>query len=142
MKEYTLRKITGGLLLIILLLTIIFRYQFNDGEYLQAIGFIIGAIGVVILITGIMTLGKNFTTSINPKSLVTYGIYSKIRHPIFIGVILVYLGIELIFQSIYGLLLVIFVLIPFYIYSAIEEEKMLSKIFKDKYTAYKKKTLF
>jgi protein-S-isoprenylcysteine O-methyltransferase Ste14 len=142
MKDYTLRKITGGILLTILLLTIIFRYQFNGGEYLHAIGFFIGAIGVVIVITGIMTLGEYFTTSINPKGLVTHGIYSKIRHPIFIGVILVYLGIVLIFQSIYGLLLVIFVLIPFYIYSAIEEEKMLSKKFKDKYTAYKKKTLF
>ena len=142
MEEYTLRKITGGILLTILLLTIIFRYQFNGGEYLQAVGYIIGAIGVIILIMGIMTLGKYFTTSINPKGLVTHGIYSKIRHPVFIGVILVYLGIELIFQSIYGLLLVIFVLVPFYIYSAIEEEKILAEKFKDKYTAYKKKTLF
>jgi protein-S-isoprenylcysteine O-methyltransferase Ste14 len=142
MKDYTLRITTGGLLLTVLLLTVIFRYQFNGGEYLPAIGFIIGAIGAVIIITGIMTLGKYFTASINPKGLVTHGIYSKIRHPIFMGVILVYLGIEFIFQSIYGLLLVIFVLIPFYIYSAIEEEKILSKIFKDKYTAYKKKTLF
>lgn len=137
-----MRKITGVILLIILFLSIIFRHQFNGGEYLLAIGFIIVAIGVVIVIIGIMTLGEYFTTSINPKGLVTHGIYSKIRHPMFIGAILVYLGIEFIFQSIYGLLLVIFVLIPFYIYSAIEEEKMLLKKFKDKYTAYKKKTLF
>jgi protein-S-isoprenylcysteine O-methyltransferase Ste14 len=142
MKDYTLRIINGGILLTILVLTIIFRYQFNGSEYLRTIGFIIGAIGVIILITGIMTLGKYFTASMTPKGLVTHGIYSKIRHPIFFGVILVYLGMELIFQSIYGLLLVIFVLIPFYIYSAIEEEKMLSEKFKDKYTAYKKKTLF
>jgi protein-S-isoprenylcysteine O-methyltransferase Ste14 len=142
MKDYTLRIINGGILLTIIVLTIIFRYQFNGSEYLQTIGFIIGAIGVFILITGIMTLGEYFTASITPKGLVTHGIYSKIRHPIFFGVILVYLGIEFIFQSIYGLLLVIFVIIPFYIYSAIEEEKMLSKMFKDKYTVYKKKTLF
>lgn len=142
MKDYTLRIINGGILLTILVLTIIFRYQFNGSEYLRTIGFIIGAIGVVILITGILTLGKYFTASITPKGLVTHGIYSKIRHPIFMGVILVYLGIELIFKSIYGLLLVFFILIPFYIYSAIEEEKMLSKTFKDKYTDYKKKTLF
>jgi protein-S-isoprenylcysteine O-methyltransferase Ste14 len=142
MKDYTLRIINGGILLIILVLTIIFRYQFNDGEYLRAIGFIIGAVGAVFLITGIVTLGKYFTASMTPKGLVTHGIYSKIRHPIFFGVILVYLGMEFIFQSIYGLLLVIFVLIPFYFYSAIEEEKILSKMFKDEYTAYKKKTLF
>jgi protein-S-isoprenylcysteine O-methyltransferase Ste14 len=142
MKDYTLRIITGGLLLTVLVLTVIFRYQFNGGEYLPAIGFIIGAIGAIIIITGIMTLGKYFTASINPKGLVTHGIYSKIRHPIFMGVILVYLGVEFIFQSIYGLLLVFFVLIPFYIYSAIEEEKILSEKFKDEYTAYKKKTLF
>jgi protein-S-isoprenylcysteine O-methyltransferase Ste14 len=142
MKDYTLRIITGGLLLIVLVVTVIFRYQFNGGEYLRTTGLIIGALGAVILIIGIMTLGKYFTASINPKGLVTHGIYSKIRHPIFIGVILVYLGIEFIFQSIYGLLLVIFVLIPFYIYSAIEEEKILSEKFKEQYTAYKKKTLF
>jgi protein-S-isoprenylcysteine O-methyltransferase Ste14 len=142
MKDYSLRIITGGLLLTVLVLTVIFRYQFNGGEYLPAIGFIIGAIGAIIIITGIMTLGKYFTASINPKGLVTHGIYSKIRHPIFMGVILVYLGVEFIFQSIYGLLLVFFVLIPFYIYSAIEEEKILSEKFKDEYTDYKKKTLF
>jgi protein-S-isoprenylcysteine O-methyltransferase Ste14 len=142
MKDYTLRIINGGILLTILVLTIIFRYQFNGSEYLQAIGFMIGAIGAIIIITGIMTLGKYFTASMTPKGLVTHGIYSKIRHPIFFGVILVYLGMEFIFQSIYGLLLVIFVLIPFYVYSAIEEEKMLSKTFKDKYAVYKKKTLF
>jgi protein-S-isoprenylcysteine O-methyltransferase Ste14 len=142
MKDYTLRIITGGLLLTVLVLTVIFRYQFNGSEYLQAIGFIIGAVGAFFIITGILTLGKYFTASITPKGLVTHGIYSKVRHPIFIGVILVYLGMELIFQSIYGLLLVFFVLIPFYIYSAIEEEKILSKIFKDEYTAYKKRTFF
>jgi protein-S-isoprenylcysteine O-methyltransferase Ste14 len=142
MKDYTLRIINGGVLLTILVLTILFRNQFNGSEYFRTIGFIIGAIGVVILITGIVTLGKYFTASMTPKGLVTHGIYSKIRHPIFFGVILVYLGMELIFQSIYGLFLVVFVLIPFYIYSAIEEEKMLSKTFKDKYTMYKKKTLF
>ena len=142
MKDYTLRIITGGLLLTVLVLTVIFRYQFNGSEYLQAIGFIIGAVGAFFIITGILTLGKYFTASITPKGLVTHGIYSKVRHPIFIGVILVYLGMELIFQSIYGLLLVFFVLIPFYIYSAIEEEKILSKKFKDEYSTYKKKTLF
>jgi protein-S-isoprenylcysteine O-methyltransferase Ste14 len=142
MKDYTLRIINGGVLLTILVLTILFRNQFNDSEYLRTIGFIIGAIGVVILITGIVTLGKYFTASMTPKGLVTHGIYSKIRHPIFFGVILVYLGMEFIFQSIYGLFLVIFVLIPFYIYSAIEEEKILSEKFKDKYISYKKKTLF
>jgi protein-S-isoprenylcysteine O-methyltransferase Ste14 len=142
MKDYTLRIINGGILLIILVLTIIFRYQFNGGEYLQVIGFIIGAIGATLIITGITTLGKYFTASMTPKGLVTHGIYSKIHHPIFMGVIMIYLGLELIFQSIYGLLLVFFVLVPFYIYSAIEEEKILSKMFKDEYMAYKKKTLF
>ncbi len=142
MKDYTLRIITGGLLLTVLVLTVIFRYQFNGGEYLPVIGFIVGVFGAVILITGIMTLGKYFTASINPKGLVTHGIYSKIRHPIFIGVILIYLGFEFIFQSTYGLLLVVFVLIPFYVYSAIEEEKVLLERFKAEYTAYKKKTFF
>ena len=130
------------ILLVILIITIIFKNQFQIPEYVRTIGFIICAIGVIFIIAGIITLGEYFTTSIIPKGLVTTGIYSKIRHPMFIGAILVYIGIVVIFQSIIGFLLVLFILIPFFIYSAIEEEKILSEKFKDKYTAYKKKTLF
>ena len=129
-------------LLFIFIITIFFKNQFSIPEYLHNIGFIICAIGMIFIIAGIVTLGEYFTTSIIPKGLVTTGIYSKIRHPMFIGAILVYIGIEVIFQSIIGFLFVIFVLIPFFIYSAIEEEKMLSEKFKEKYTVYKKKTLF
>ena len=142
MKEYKLRIILALTLLLILIITIFFKNQFHIPEYLRIIGFIICAIGVIFIIAGIITLGEYFTTSIIPKGLVTTGIYSKIRHPMFTGAILVYIGIVVIFQSIIGFLLVIFILIPFFIYSAIEEEKILSKKFKDKYIAYKKKTLF
>ena len=142
MKDYNLRIMLALILLVILILTIFFKNQFYIPEYLITIGFIICAIGVLFILAGILTLGKYFTTSIIPKGLVTTGIYSKIRHPMFTGAILVYIGIVVIFQSIIGFLLVIFILIPFFIYSAIEEEKILSKKFKDKYTAYKKKTLF
>jgi protein-S-isoprenylcysteine O-methyltransferase Ste14 len=142
MKDYKLRIILALILLVILIITIIFKNQFQIPEYVRTIGFIICAIGVIFIIAGIITLGEYFTTSIIPKGLVTTGIYSKIRHPMFIGAILVYIGIVVIFQSIIGFLLVLFILIPFFIYSAIEEEKILSEKFKDKYTAYKKKTLF
>ena len=142
MKDYKLRIILALILLVILIITIIFKNQFQIPEYVRTIGFIICAIGVIFIIAGIITLGEYFTTSIIPKGLVTTGIYSKIRHPMFIGAILVYIGIVVIFQSIIGFLLVLFILIPFFIYSAIEEEKILSEKFKDKYIAYKKKTLF
>jgi protein-S-isoprenylcysteine O-methyltransferase Ste14 len=142
MKDYTLRIILAFTLLLILIITIFFNNQFHIPEYLRTIGFIICTIGVIFIIAGIITLGEYFTTSIIPKGLVTTGIYSKIRHPMFTGAILVYIGIVVIFQSIIGFLLVIFILIPFFIYSAIEEEKILSEKFKDKYTAYKKKTFF
>jgi len=142
MKDYTLRIFLALILLLILIVTIFFRNQFNMPEYVHALGFIICTVGVIFIIAAILTLGKYFTTSINPKGLVTTGIYSKIRHPMFTGAILVYIGIVVIFQSIIGFLLVLFILLPFFIYSAIEEEKILSEKFKDKYLAYKKKTLF
>jgi len=142
MKDYNLRILLALILLIILIITIFFKDQFQIPDYLYIMGFIICTIGVIFIIAGIITLGEYFTTSIIPKGLVTTGIYSKIRHPMFTGAILVYIGIVVIFQSKIGFLLVIFILIPFFIYSAIEEEKILSEKFKDKYTAYKKKTLF
>ncbi len=142
MKDYKLRIILALILLSILIITIFFKNQFYSPEYLRIIGFIICTIGVIFIIAGILTLGEYFTTSITPKGLVTTGIYSKIRHPMFIGAILVYIGIVVIFQSIIGFLLVIFILIPFFIYTAIKEEKILSEKFKTEYTDYKKKTFF
>lgn len=142
MKEYIVRVFTAILLLLIFILNILFSDQYDFGIFSQIFGYSIIIIGIVLIIVAKKTLGEFFTTSIIPKGLVTHGIYSKIRHPMFFGAIIVFFGISLIFSSIIGFLLVIFLLIPFFIYSAIEEETILKEKYKERYTKYKKNTFF
>ena len=142
MKGYLIRFITAVMFALVFIINIIFNNQFNGSILLKIIALFMILIGTILWISGIITLGKNFTVSVKPKGLVSTGIYSKIRHPMYYGGIIIYLGLGLFFKSIIGLILTIVLVTPFAIYSNIKEEKALIVKYKEKYIAYKKKTLF
>ncbi len=73
----------------------------------------------------------------NPE-LVTTGPYAHVRHPIYTGVIFAMLGSCLAAGWIW--LLWFIVIVPYFIYSATQEEKLLAKTFPEAYPAYKKRT--
>ncbi|MFQ6089566.1 MAG: methyltransferase family protein, partial [Candidatus Methanofastidiosia archaeon] len=141
-KEHMTNLISIIVSVSILILTIIFKNQFDSGVFLQIIGLFIGITGLIFWITGRATLGKYFTISHKPKELITNGIYAKIRHPMYSGGILLYLGLGLFFKSIIGIVLTIILLAPLLIYSAIIEERLLIKKYGKSYIEYKKKTIF
>ena len=72
------------------------------------------------------------------KSLVTTGIYSKIRHPGYLGVMLAYFGISICFKNIPALAIA-FALTILHVLTAIEEEKLLLQKFGKEYEEYMKK---
>jgi len=72
------------------------------------------------------------------KKLVTVGIYSKLRHPIYLGRIFVNLGFLIIFPILPMLFVTIFFIIVWCL-MAIYEETILIKKFGKKYKKYKKK---
>ncbi|WP_455369910.1 methyltransferase family protein [[Eubacterium] cellulosolvens] len=142
MKESILNLISAVTLIFVLLMTIIFSNQFNLGLLSTVFGIAIGIIGLIIWIVGKHALGKSFTTTIIPKGLVTTGIYSKIRHPLYLGTILFFLGVGLYSKSIVGLTLTMILIIPLVAYLANLEEKALIEKFGSEYLDYKKKTIF
>jgi len=71
--------------------------------------------------------------------LVTDGLYTHIRHPIYLGETIRNLGIVLIFSSIYGLLFIA-AATPLLLFRIRNEEKMLTKAFGDEYKEYQRKT--
>lgn len=75
------------------------------------------------------------------EELVTTGLYSKIRHPMYIGMILFHIGYPLIFKSFVALLSVV-VWAAFIFSWKVFEEKNLERRFGKKYTEYKKRTWF
>lgn len=85
---------------------------------------------------------KGVKVQITADKLVTSGIYSKIKHPLYFGVRLMFIGFALIFKSLLGLILIIIILVPLHLYRARKEEKELTNKFGDKYLEYKKRTWF
>jgi protein-S-isoprenylcysteine O-methyltransferase Ste14 len=126
---------------LLFLIFIIFRKQFFSNFFYTSASILIIVFGLVIWIIAKKEMGK-ITINIIPTKLITTGIYSKIRHPLYLGVKLVFLGFALLFKSIIGIILVFIMLIPLHSYRAKKEEQELVKKFGKRYILYKKKTLF
>ncbi len=105
-------------------------------------------IGLVIFLLGLFTaiwarvhLGKNWGTPMSTKQnpeLVTSGPYHYIRHPIYTGILLAMLGSSLA-NSLFWL--TVFAITSIYfVYSAVQEEKLMTKQFPKVYPSYKSRT--
>ncbi|MEK6887448.1 MAG: isoprenylcysteine carboxylmethyltransferase family protein [Candidatus Aenigmatarchaeota archaeon] len=138
MQEKTCSIITHVLVLALL---VIFRNQFSvENIAYSAITAFMAIIGIIILSLGMATIDKALTSK--KSRLITSGIYSKIRHPIYYGRILFFIGLTLFFRSVFGIVLIMILLVPLHIYGIREEERELVKKFGNKYIKYKNKTLF
>ena len=108
---------------------------------LAPLGALLAVIGVGLAVWARTDLGKNWgmpqSVKENPE-LVTTGPYAYIRHPIYSGVLLAMIGTALVMSMLW---LVIFVVAGgYFIYSAYQEEKLMTKTFPDTYPAYKMRT--
>lgn len=67
-------------------------------ETIGLIGVGIIALGAIILVTSFLRLGKSLTANPVPKEdgvLVTSGLYSRVRHPIYFGLLVLATGVVL-----------------------------------------------
>lgn len=111
--------------------------------WLQVLGFFLVAAGWFISVRGRHDLGTNWARSYDyqvkdKQELVTTGIYKYIRHPIYSGIALMFLGSELIVQS-YMVYIYLLIYIAAYI-QASWEEKLLISHFGEKYSTYMKRS--
>ncbi len=104
-------------------------------------GLLIAVPAAILLFTARYQLGRSFSVTPQARELVTHGVYSKIRNPIYVFGGLLVLGFLLTLQRSY-LLLILLVLIPIQIVRAHKEAKVLEAKFGDTYREYRKKTWF
>jgi len=105
------------------------------------IGQILFYSGIVIAIWAAILLGPNLTPLPKPKpsgQLIQTGLYKLVRHPIYLGVILVSFGWAGIEQTIYTLVLA-FILLIFFDLKSRQEERWLTQKFSE-YAEYKMTT--
>lgn len=94
----------------------------------------------ILFLMARIQLGSNFSIQAKAQNLVTTGVYSRIRNPIYVFGALMLVGAALYFKPIFLLLFV--VLIPMQIVRARKEEKVLAEKFGEEYQRYKAQTWF
>ncbi len=107
---------------------------------LRIIGVAILVPSFILFLLARIQLGNNFSVQAKAQNLVTTGVYSRIRNPIYVFGALMLMGIALYFKPI--LLLGFLVLIPIQIKRARREEGVLAEKFGAEYQSYKAKTWF
>jgi protein-S-isoprenylcysteine O-methyltransferase Ste14 len=105
----------------------------EESFLLRAIGIALGLGGLAVGLLSFKALGRNFRVFGAPRrsgTLVTRGIYSYIRHPMYSGVVMGLGGYALYFGSLISVPLWIGVLV-FYMIKAVKEERLLAAKFPD-----------
>ena len=105
------------------------------------IGLAVAVIGLTGVIAARYTLGRSFSIKAKATALVTTGIYSRIRNPIYVSGMF-FLGGVLIIIKQPKLLIAFVVLIPMQIIRARREAAVLEAKFGDAYREYRKQTWF
>ena len=108
---------------------------------LRIAGAMLAGTGYVLLITARLQLGKSFSVSPQAKALVTHGLYSRIRNPIYVCVGVMWLGVILAL-SFYWLFVPLIALLVMQVLRSGKEAKVLEEKFGQAYLDYRQQTWF
>jgi len=99
-------------------------------------------VGSALRVQARRTLGDYFSPVVRilpGHKLIRHGVYKHIRHPGYLGELLLYFSVPLLFHSLDGFLVMVF-LIPFILYRIRIEEQMFLEKFGDEYRDYMRKS--
>jgi protein-S-isoprenylcysteine O-methyltransferase Ste14 len=101
-------------------------------------GLVMIVVGIVIRFVAIATLKRNFSGALRIRAdhtLVKGGIYKHVRHPAYLGAILLFTGIPVMASSLLGFL-VMLLLVPYLLHRIKLEESMMIERFGKEYEEY------
>ena len=124
-----------------LALSWLFASNIGPRDSWRWIGLTLGASGLAGVIAARYTLGRAFSVRAKATLLVTTGIYSRIRNPIYISAEILLLGIAIMLRSIWPVAMLIMV-IPLQVWRARREADVLEEKFGEKYREYRGRTWF
>jgi len=105
------------------------------------VGIALAVIGISLVALARYQLGRAFSVVAEARHLVTTGLYSKIRNPIYVFGMLMLIGLVLVLQRPEGWLVILAGVIAQTI-RARKEARVLEAAFGDAYRAYRRKTWF
>jgi protein-S-isoprenylcysteine O-methyltransferase Ste14 len=151
-SDSTKRNDRGSLILLWVMITVSFFLGFIFANYhvwvlynmiIAGIGFLVLLLGSVIRWMSILQLKKAFTVDVaigKEQELNTTGIYRLVRHPSYLGLLLIMAGFGICMNSIISFITIIALMFMVILYRIYVEEKALIDAFGNTYNDYKAKT--
>lgn len=115
------------------------KLKFDLPEFIDFIMLSLMLTGIAIIVISILNLNKNLSPFPSPKEnseLITIGLFSRIRHPIYSGILLLAFSFALYQNSGFKILISFFLLILFYFKTSYEERQLSLKF--PEYKNYKR----
>jgi protein-S-isoprenylcysteine O-methyltransferase len=141
------QKDNGSMILIWILITIGFFggfYLANPiNDFFEGFGFVFIIAGLIIRWVAIIQLGKSFTVDVaitDTAKLKTDGLYERVRHPSYSGLLSIVMGFSFIMSSVYSFLVLAVPVFLAISYRIAVEEKVLIAEFGESYIQYKADT--
>ena len=106
---------------------------------INQIGIFLICIGLIIRWIAILKLKKSFTVNVavtENQTIVQSGIYKHIRHPSYLGSLLSFCGLGIVFNNWLTFVIIFIPIFSSFMYRIHIEEKLLSQVFGTKYMKY------
>src|SRR6516225_7126628 len=113
-----------------------------DGDAVRYLGLALYVVGSVLRVGAVFVLGRRFSGLVaiqEGHQLETGSLYRVIRHPSYLGLLLVVFGWALVFRSAIGVV-VSLVLVPPLVARMNSEEALLESEFGERYSDYRRRT--
>jgi len=120
---------------------LVYLFAHQPWTSLRIVGLVIMLLSLLPITVARFQLGNSFSVTPQAHELVTHGLYSRIRNPVYVFGVLLILGGVLFLEKPYYLLIFV-VLIPFLIVRSRAEYRVLEAQFGDQYRRYKSDTWF
>ncbi len=117
--------------------------RLNHWDTFFIIGAILVLLGLIIRINSILALKQHFTytvTEIERHEIIETGLYKYIRHPGYLGQLIIFLGISTSLANWLSVLLMIIPVLVGYTYRITIEERFMKQQMGQKYIDYQKRT--
>ena len=110
-------------------------------DAMRVIGLVLTIAGIGLLTIARVQLGNSFSITPQARALVTTGLYSKVRNPVYVSAAVVIAGFVM-YVGMPMLLLLFLVLIPMQVLRARAEGRKLEETFGEEYREWKRQTWF
>jgi protein-S-isoprenylcysteine O-methyltransferase Ste14 len=110
-------------------------------DTLWSVSLCLSAVCLVLWIVARWQLGDSFSVAPEARELVTRGLYSRIRHPIYVFGTLAFLFLVLALLG-WSALIICLIVILIQVRRASLEERVLAEKFGEEYTTYRSRTWF